>query len=331
MRHVLNLPPDIFISYPAKVKYKSYQTRWQVGDIYISGNAQKTENNPLGLGCYLVITGRGCDDIFRILDSTGNTFGDMFKKCERYFSTEFHFTRIDIAIDDRNEVPFFTPAHIRKKCEKGEYISTSDFHRFNDSKYDEQELARTVYIGAGKSAISYRFYDKDKEVSVKYNKPIDEIGSWKRTEIQLRGEKAHAFAMLFKDNPLELGKLAFGLLSDNLRFVIADKNESNKSRWKTCCFWERFLGAVEPLKLHIQRTQNSLVGTQQWLKDGGVLSAVKGFYFLEEHNALGELECIDDMLSKVHYSPSLASKLTAHLQRIEREELIPYVHYNVKR
>ena len=109
------MPEDIFITYPAKVAFKTYQTRWQLGDIYISDNAKPTEDNPEGLGCYLVITGRGCDDIFNILDSHNRTFGHMFHQCVRWFGTEFHFTKLDIAIDDRNEVPFFTPAQIRKK------------------------------------------------------------------------------------------------------------------------------------------------------------------------------------------------------------------------
>lgn len=330
IRRVLELPPDIFITFPAKVKFKSYLTRWQIGDIYVSGNAQKTEDNPQGLGCYLVMTGRGCDDVFRILDSREHTFEDMFNRCVHWFGMDFHFTRLDIAIDDRNEVPFFTPKQIRKKCEKDEYVSTSEYCRFNDSKHPREDLARTAYIGAGKSGISYRFYDKDMEVSTKYNKPIEEIGSWKRAEMQLRDEKAHAFALLFKDNPLDLGQLAFNVLAGNLRFVVLDKNESNKSRWKTCRFWERFLGKVEPLKLHIPPSQNTLVETQQWLTEGGVISAVKGFCFLEQYNALGDLERVGDMLSKARYSPALASKLTGYLQRIDREELIPYVQYDTK-
>ena len=69
--------------------------------------------------------------------------------------------------------------------------------------------------------MSYRFYDKDKEVCSKHNKTLDEVGSWKRTEMQLRDDKAHAFAMTFKERPLELGELAFGLLANNLRFVVA--------------------------------------------------------------------------------------------------------------
>ena len=68
-----------------------------------------------------------------------------------------------------------------------------------------------------------------------------------------RDDKAHAFAMTFKDRPLELGELAFGLLANNLRFVVPNRNERNKSRWKTCRFWERFLGAVEVLKLQVPK------------------------------------------------------------------------------
>ena len=50
------------------------------------------------------------------------------------------------------------------------------------------------------------------------------------------------------------------------------------------------LGAVEVLKLQIPKLHNSLEETQQWLTEGGVISAVKSFYFLEEHDALGGLE-----------------------------------------
>lgn len=305
-------------------------SKYEIGSITVYGNAKQTEDNPQGLGSYLVLSGMGCDEIFCILDMSNDTFGDVFKRCEHWFQDKFHFTRLDVAIDDKNEVPYFTIEQLKRKCEKEEYISNSNTHRFNASKFDEFELANTVYIGAGKSDLSYRFYDKDKEISMKYNKPYDEIGSWKRTEMQLRDDKAHAFAMLFKDNSYDLGKLAFNLLAGNLSFVIPDKHESNKSRWKTCPFWERFLGAVEPLKLHIDIPHNTLLKTQEWLKDGGVLSAVKAFHFLEVNKALDDLERIEDMLGSVRYSPALGKKSTGHLQRIHRDELIPYVQYDTK-
>ena len=55
---------------------------------------------------------------------------------------------------------------------------------------------------------------------------------------------------------------------------------------------ERFLGAVEVLKLQVPKPHNSLEETQQWLTEGGVISAVKSFYFLEEHDAYGNIVVI---------------------------------------
>ena len=141
--HILGLPTDIFNVYPATIKFKTYQARWQIGDIYVSGDARKTEDNPQGLGCYLVMTGRGCDDIFRILDSRNCTFGDMFRRCERRYGLDnFHFTRLDIAIDDKNEKPFFTIEQIKKKCEKEEFISNSEGYHFDESKFDDFDTQR---------------------------------------------------------------------------------------------------------------------------------------------------------------------------------------------
>ena len=39
---------------------------------------------------------------------------------------------------------------------------------------------------------------------------------------------------------------------------------------------------------------------------------------------------VGEMLDKARYSPPLSSKLTGHLQRIGREELIPHIQYDTK-
>ena len=180
----------------------------------------------------------------------------MFRRCERRYGLDnFHFTRLDIAIDDKNEKPFFTIEQIKKKCEKEEFISNSEGYHFDESNVDRFDTSKTVYIGAGNRDCPTAFMTRIRKSVTKYNKTLDEVGSWKRTEMQLRDDKAHAFAMTFKDRPLELGELAFGLLANNLRFVVANRNESNKSRWKTYRFWERFLGAVEVLKLQVPNSK----------------------------------------------------------------------------
>lgn len=109
IRKVLELPVDIFTKYPAKAKHKSYQCVYQAGSIKVFGDSKQTEENPDSLGCYLVLSGRGCDEIFHILDKQGYSFGDLFWRCEWLYGNEFHFTRLDVAIDDRNETPYFTP------------------------------------------------------------------------------------------------------------------------------------------------------------------------------------------------------------------------------
>ena len=86
------------------------------------GDSKQTEDNPDGTGCYLVLSGMGWDEIFRILDMHGYSFGDLFRHCERLYGSTFRFTRLDIAIDDRNETPFFTPEQIKRKCEREEFI-----------------------------------------------------------------------------------------------------------------------------------------------------------------------------------------------------------------
>ena len=139
--HILGLPTDIFNVYPATIKFKTYQARWQIGDIYVSGDARKTEDNPQGLGCYLVMTGRGCDDIFRILDSRNYTFGDMFRRCERRYGLDnFHFTRLDIAIDDKNEKPFgsvfFEGKTIPCISLKGQKVFHSGYELRDKDKHD---------------------------------------------------------------------------------------------------------------------------------------------------------------------------------------------------
>lgn len=214
---------------------------------------------------------------------------------------------------------------IKRKCLKDEFVSKSKSYRFSESSFDD-DTAKTVYIGDGKSNISYRFYEKDKEQAGKYNFNYAEMGNWIRAELQLRDEIAHSFAMMMCETFEELGNLAFDLLSSSLRFVNKDKTQSNKSRWKTCRFWERYLGAVKPLKLEIEKPSSSLQDTQKWLMEGGTLSAVKAFLFLEKYNALEDLKDVQEMMNRAGYSVTLKQKLVSHLYRIERTELVPMVN-----
>jgi len=329
---ILRLPIEFFVKHDGRVKFKKYTVCYQFGSIRVYTGIPSEENNPNGLGCYLVMSGRGCSDLEECMRyEYENVFKNFFHTCEiRVRGGTYHLTRIDIAIDDKNEVPYFTVEQIQKKCLKEEFVSKSKKYRFVESSFDNGSTAKTAYIGDGKSNISYRFYDKDKEVSGKRQIPIEEIGSWKRTEIQLRDETAHEFSQLMRNSSKNLGELTFGFLSENLRFVTDDKTQSNKSRRNTSRFWKRFIGAVQPLELQIDKEKSGLKDTANWLREGGALSAVKAFNFLEKHNALNGLESVEMMLLGSRYSKELGIKVINHLHKAKREELIPVVREKLK-
>lgn len=325
IRKVLGLPLEYFMIQKTKVKHKDYTNLYQFGTIKVYGDRQ-LKGGTSEAGCYLVLSSQGCDDYYSFLETSQHTYSDFFSTCIQIVGNgNFRFTRLDIAIDDKNEISYFTIGQIKRKCLKGEFVSNSKSYRFAESSFDE-DTAKTVYIGDGKSNISYRFYDKDKERAGKYQLPYEEMENWKRTELQLRDEMAYSFAMLMCETFEELGSLAFDLLSSSLRFVTEDKAQSNKSRWKTSRFWERFLGAVKPLNLEIEKQDSSLHDTQKWLMDGGTLSAVKAFLFLEKYDALVDLKDVQKMMNSAGYSVTLKQKLVSHLYRIGRTELITIVN-----
>ncbi len=111
----------------------------------------------------------------------------------------------------------------------------------DESKFDDFDTAKTVYIGAGKSGLSYRFYDKKIRKSVQniirhFTKSA--VGNGQK--MQLRDDKAHAFAMTFKDRPLELGNSLFGLLETTYALSCQTEMKVIRADGKSCRFWERF-------------------------------------------------------------------------------------------
>ena len=315
-----------------------YTKLYHCGKVQVFGDVPPSENNPKGVGCYLSLTGGGCREFFDIYchelweeNLARRNYGMFFASCNQrqrfdyrgYEYLSYHVTRLDIAIDDFNEKPFFTPQQLYRKCLKGEVVSASRTFGGSEKGTAEDGLGKTLYIGDGSSNLSYRVYDKDVQQFQRYGTALEEVGSWKRCELQLRDETANGFAQLMAKEPDYLGKQVFDILGSSLRFVVPDGKESNKSRWQTCRFWKRFLGAIQPLKITIPQPESSLQDTQRWLRDGGPLAAVKAFLLLEDCGALGELETVEDLMRELKFSQSLSAKVSSHLYSIGREELIP--------
>lgn len=150
---IIGLPFIYFQVQEARIKHQDYTSLYQFGTIKIYGDRKRSLANPEGKGCYLVLTGSGCDDYYSYLCTIKHSYSDFFRRCQKKAETNYyHLTRVDVAIDDRNEIPYFTIEQIKKKCLQEEFVSKSR---------------------------SYRFYDKDKERCRKQGIPYEEMESWK--------------------------------------------------------------------------------------------------------------------------------------------------------
>jgi len=124
IEQLIHLPLWLFRKSEGRVKYKEYTKEYSMGSFTVYGDSKRTEKNPLGLGCYLSLGGYGCSQLQLFLDTQKQSLSGFFCDCVELFGKDgFHVTRLDIAIDDRNEVPYFTIQQIKRKCLKGEFIA----------------------------------------------------------------------------------------------------------------------------------------------------------------------------------------------------------------
>lgn len=122
IRHILGLPFELFRKQGARIKHQDYTCLYQFGTIKVYGD-KISQGNTHSSGCYLVPSGSRCDDYYSYLQTTSHSYGYFFAQCNRKAGKgNFHLTRLDIAIDDKNEVPYFTIGQIKNKCLKEEFV-----------------------------------------------------------------------------------------------------------------------------------------------------------------------------------------------------------------
>ncbi|MBC6140965.1 replication initiation factor domain-containing protein [Listeria welshimeri] len=319
IQEYLDLPFEAFDKDVRGIQYKEYDTRYTFGQIVLFS----IEEQPDKQECYLVLSGEGCRQLEKDLERKNQTWAFFFNKSFTYSDSTVRMTRLDLAIDDKNEVPFFTIKDLYQKAENELYQSISQTHSYHDSKFSLNDNAKTLYIGAQKSRVRFRFYDKDKEQALKQKMPMDELESWKRTEIQLRDEYATQMSYEIAFSQKSLGKLIFGFLKANLTFYT-ETGEIYRP-------WQRFIGSVEPLKLTATTETTTLYDTQTWLETGGVLAIIKGFKLLEENNALGKLHSIEELIPTSLFSRSFSQKLVAHVSMLDRVDLVKEIQNQTKK
>ena len=233
---ILLLDPDDFVEMDRGMY--GYPQSLRLGDIIVLYGGRPE------MGIHLSMTGAGCREYENIGKVPWKTLFEII------LAVEGQFTRLDIALDDF--YGYWTIEKVANKIRRGELVS-----KFKSSKRVEKiqigngsSTGETVYFGSGSSLVTIRMYNKRLEQLCREDIDPQTIPeTWNRTEIQARKERAQSVAQLIA-NGYEVGAIVKGILAYYLRFVVRPKNgDSNKSRWKSAQWWERFLADVEPIRL----------------------------------------------------------------------------------
>lgn len=143
-----------------------------------------------------------------------------------------HFSRLDIAGDDRDSI--LDISKIMNAVKKRKYISRARRKIIIDG--DERE----VMFGSKASDTRLRIYDKALE------RGVDE--HWIRCEFQFRNDAALSF-LLNLTQKRDIGVTFAGVLLNYIRFTVSAPDENNNnSRIKTTKWWSKFLQTSERKK-----------------------------------------------------------------------------------
>ena len=229
MIHFLGLEKLKFENTRGLNGYKSSKTFGGIRVMY-DGHVDENGND---MGICVNMSGQGC----RQYETSGQFSLDWLVHFLAKNSDKYNITRLDVAFDDidREGDGLLNMELINGMAVQDMYVS-----RFRSKsgqwsgKHSEdgfsESLAFSVYFGSSQSDIRFRLYDKSKERGgLNYH--------WTRFEIQLR----HGCCLNFLNDSHSLGEKFFGLINNNLRFVVPTNSDSRRRRWDSPKWWTDFL------------------------------------------------------------------------------------------
>ncbi|MBQ7783294.1 MAG: replication initiation factor domain-containing protein [Oscillospiraceae bacterium] len=155
-----------------------------------------------------------------------------------------NLSRLDVAYDDFDGLLNITTILNETLCNgydastgrlnQGNFVS-----RFSDFDVNLGSKGVSCYYGSKSSDVRIRIYDKKAE------RKRDDIDHWVRCELQLRGANAIGFAKLGGD----ICKNYFDVLNNYVRFVTPSTTDSNKRRWQTADWWDKFLQSYDSVSI----------------------------------------------------------------------------------
>ncbi|MCM1165869.1 MAG: replication initiation factor domain-containing protein [Lachnospiraceae bacterium] len=208
--------------------HNGYKSALQFGGIWVLFDGRED------MGVCVEMSGQGC----RQYETSGLYNLDYLSDYLARHSDKYNITRLDVAYDDIDHEGkgLLDVRVIDEYARKDLYVSRfrSKSGEWSGKHAEDGEeafpLAYSVYFGSPQSNTRVRIYDKAMERGgLDYH--------WTRVELQLRHESALNFLL----DEHSVGEKFYGVLNNNLRFVMPNPSDSRRRRWETTRWWEEFL------------------------------------------------------------------------------------------
>jgi len=315
-RNILDIPETYFNLENGSLKYYSYDCCYRFGDIRIYDYQRSIHTDKM-----LVLSGNACkwyrEEWLKQKDQSFKTFMSNLLIYEEAIT----ITRLDVAIDDFNKEPFFTPTQLTKLCKKKQFVygkSTSYL------PYGDEQTGATLYLKPPNADDRLKIYDKQAELAKKQGVRKKDLPPQIRTEIAFRRDKAHTFFLFYVTSNQPLLKLIQGYLKEKVKFYSDQGFQIPLKRW------QKFLGDVEPFKISTPKEAVNLSKKVNWFIYGGGLAIYKATQLLKEnHISLEGLERIEHQ--DVEYPTDLSNELKKYVISQNRPDLIEQINSETKK
>lgn len=249
---------------------RSERLEWNAIDRGIHGYRQQmrsgaialySNGNP-GMGVHLVISGEGC----RQMEANGSVdedyIGGWSGLLKHWLDMSVKFTRIDIALDDFDDVLNIT--ELQASIQQGDIVSRARQAKYYlDTNMAGEKTGEGISIGSRTSESYYRIYDKALE-QIARNLGEKEDGNWVRVEVEFKQNKAQTIAERIAEGAA-IGPLLQGILRADVQFKAHKDSDSNKRRWPLLPQWDTFLNNVGGIQLVQEPKKRTLEDVDQWL------------------------------------------------------------------
>ena len=261
IENVLNLRPSEFNALKNGRFGYNHQIKWENGNFFLLYNRTEGHYVDDEMGVHLILTGSGCDSF-----AANVPLRDLIMLV--IGGTDYQFTRIDLAIDDKQEQLLWMnriQRYVGHNFFTSRWANRLEVTKFQNS--DNHGIGKTIYFGSKRSTLYCRFYDKALEQRQKYKNDRKRLAKlpedWTRMEIVFKKSRANLLAEhLVRDD--RIGKAVREVMNNYLRF-LRPGTDTHRHRWATAAWWHEFIGEVGKLKLTEHPADRTIEQMSSWL------------------------------------------------------------------